>query len=43
MYEALHELLCPEIALSDIMKRCDLIKEQLQCPVDVFVEECKPK
>ena len=25
------------------MKRCDLIKEQLQRPVDVFVEECKPK
>ena len=43
MHEELRELLCPEIALTDIMKRCDLIKEQLQRPIDVFVEECTPK
>ena len=43
MHEELRELLCPEIALTDIMKRCDLIKEQLQQPIDVFVEECMPK
>ena len=43
MHEQLRELLCPEISMLDIMKRCDLIKEQLQRPVDVFVEECIPK
>ena len=43
MYEQLRDLLCSEISMLDIMKRCDLIKEQLQRPVDVFVEECIPK
>ena len=43
MYEELRELLCPEIALTDIMKRCDLIKEQLQHHIEVLVLECTPK
>ena len=34
---------CPESSLNDIMKRCELIKQYLQCPVDLFVEECIPK
>ena len=43
MYEELRVLLCPKISLTDIMKRCELKKEQLQHPISVFVEECTPK
>ena len=43
MHEELCQLLCPEILLTDIKKKCELIKEQLQRPVYVFVEECIPK
>ena len=43
MYEELRELLCPEISDLDIIKRCELIKEQLQRPIDVFVKECIPR
>ena len=40
----MRELLCPEISLTDIIKRCEVIKEQLQCPIDIFVEfKCTPK